>query len=84
MADEEILSDIMDNANVYIYPHLHFYIGYNGDQIVAIQISTDVSLFRRRFFQIDLLCDAFVQQLTCQFRVCFLPSSCLVKLIFQM
>jgi hypothetical protein len=32
----------MDNANVYIYPHLHFYIGYNEDQIVAIQISTDV------------------------------------------
>lgn len=40
--NDEILGDLMDTASVYIYPHLHFYIGYNDDQIVAIQISTDV------------------------------------------
>jgi hypothetical protein len=30
------------STKIYLYPHLHFTIGYNGDQIVAIQISTDV------------------------------------------
>jgi hypothetical protein len=39
----------MDSANVYIYPHLHFYIGYNEDQIVAIQISTDVRFMNSTF-----------------------------------
>ena len=50
----------MDSSNVYIYPHLHFSIGYNEDQIVAVQISTDVSCIvfycrsRFPFFQMPL------------------------------
>ena len=50
----------MDSSNVYIYPHLHFSIGYNEDQIVAVQISTDVSsivfCFRSRFPFFKCLC----------------------------
>jgi hypothetical protein len=33
---------MMDSTKVYLYPHLHFTIGYHENQIVAIQISTDV------------------------------------------
>jgi hypothetical protein len=40
---DEVLGDIMDSSKLYLYPHLHFKIGYNVDQIVALQISTDVS-----------------------------------------
>jgi hypothetical protein len=40
--DDSILDEMMDSAKIYLYPHLHFTIGYNVDQIVAIQISTDV------------------------------------------
>jgi hypothetical protein len=29
-------------GTTYLYPHLHFYFGYNGDQIVAAKVTTDV------------------------------------------
>ena len=41
--ENTILGEMMD-SKVYLYPHLHFTIGYNGDQIVSVQISTDVSI----------------------------------------
>jgi hypothetical protein len=39
--ENSILGEMME-SKIYLYPHLHFMIGYNGDQIVSVQISTDV------------------------------------------
>jgi len=32
-----------DSGKTFLFPHLHFYLGYNGDQIVAARVTTDVS-----------------------------------------
>ena len=31
-----------DDGTTYLFPHRHFYLGYNGDQIVAAKVATDV------------------------------------------
>jgi len=39
--EEFLLASNMQGARVFLYPHLHFSIGYNDDQIVAINVTTD-------------------------------------------
>lgn len=43
--EEFLLGKSIQGARVYLYPHLHFSIGYNGDQIVTANVTTDA---RRR------------------------------------
>ena len=39
--EEFLLGKSIQGATVYLYPHLHFSIGFNGDQIVAANVTTD-------------------------------------------
>jgi hypothetical protein len=41
--DEDFLIGEVKGSKTYLFPHLHFYLGYNGDQIVASKVTTDVS-----------------------------------------
>lgn len=43
--EEFLLGKSIQGARVFLYPHLHFSIGYNGDQIVTANVTTDA---RRR------------------------------------
>jgi len=43
--EEFLLGKSIQGARVYLYPHLHFSIGFNGDQIVSANVTTDA---RRR------------------------------------
>jgi hypothetical protein len=43
--EEFLLGKSIQGARVYLYPHLHFSIGFNGDQIVTANVTTDA---RRR------------------------------------
>jgi hypothetical protein len=47
--EDAILGEMVD-SKAFLYPHLHFTVGYTGDQIVAVQISTDVSVDLRPHF----------------------------------
>jgi len=39
--EEFLLGKSIQGARVYLYPHLHFSFGWNNDQIVAINVTTD-------------------------------------------
>ena len=39
--EEFLLGKSIQGARVYLYPHLHFTIGYNNDQIVTANVTTD-------------------------------------------
>mmetsp|Transcript_8308 Transcript_8308/g.14075 ORF Transcript_8308/g.14075 Transcript_8308/m.14075 type:complete len:595 (+) Transcript_8308:31-1815(+) len=39
--EEFLLGKSIQGARVYLYPHLHFSMGYNGDQIVSVNVTTD-------------------------------------------
>lgn len=39
--EEFLLGKSIQGARVYLYPHLHFSLGYNNDQIVAVNVTTD-------------------------------------------
>lgn len=41
--EEFLLGKSIQGAKVFLYPHLHFVIGFNGDQIVSANVTTDVS-----------------------------------------
>ena len=41
--DEDIIIGEVEGSKTYLFPHLHFYLGYNVDQIVAAKVTTDVS-----------------------------------------
>ncbi len=43
--EDFLLGKSIQGARVYLYPHLHFSIGYNNDQIVTANVTTDA---RRR------------------------------------
>jgi hypothetical protein len=43
--EEFLLGKEIQGARVYLYPHLHFSIGFNNDQIVTANVTTDA---RRR------------------------------------
>jgi hypothetical protein len=40
--DEDFLMGEVRGSKTFLFPHLHFYLGYNGDQIVAAKVTTDV------------------------------------------
>ena len=37
---EDLLLGDLEKARRYLYPHLHFQIGYNSDQLVSVNVST--------------------------------------------
>lgn len=39
--EEFLLGKSIQGARVYLYPHLHFSIGFNNDQIVSVNVTTD-------------------------------------------
>jgi hypothetical protein len=39
--EEFLLGKSIQGATVYLYPHLHFSVGYNGDQVVSANVTTD-------------------------------------------
>lgn len=39
--EEFLLGKAIQGARVYLYPHLHFSIGFNNDQIVSANVTTD-------------------------------------------
>jgi hypothetical protein len=39
--EEFLLGKSIQGARVYLYPHLHFSIGFNNDQIVSANVTTD-------------------------------------------
>ena len=39
--EEFLLGQSIQGARVYLYPHLHFSLGYNNNQIVVVNVTTD-------------------------------------------
>lgn len=44
-----LLGHTFDGSHTYLYPHLHFSMGYNKDQIVSVNVTT---LYQRK---VDIL-----------------------------
>ena len=42
VSDEDFIIGEVSGSKTYLFPHLHFYFGYNNDQIVAAKVTTDV------------------------------------------
>jgi hypothetical protein len=43
-AEEDfIVNEVEGTGRVYLFPHLHFYLGYNKNRIVSAKVTTDVS-----------------------------------------
>jgi hypothetical protein len=42
VANEDLIIGEVEGSKTYLFPHLHFYLGYNGDQIVAAKVTTDM------------------------------------------
>lgn len=40
--EEILLGKAIQGSRVYLYPHLHFVLGFNNDQIVVANVTTDV------------------------------------------
>lgn len=45
VSDEDVIMEEFegDSGRTFLFPHLHFILGYNNDQIVAARVTTDVS-----------------------------------------
>lgn len=43
VADEDLIVGEMEGSKTYLFTHLHFYLGYNKNQVVAAKVTTDVS-----------------------------------------
>ena len=44
-ADEDfIVYEVEGTGRAYLFPHLHFYLGYNKNRIVSAKVTTDVSI----------------------------------------
>lgn len=41
-ADEDILVGEVEGSKVYLFTHLHFFLGHNNNQIVSAKVTTDV------------------------------------------
>ncbi len=39
--EDFLIGKSIQGAGVFLFPHLHFSIGYNNDQIVSANVSTD-------------------------------------------
>ena len=50
VSDEDLIIEEIegDSGKTYLFPHLHFQLGYNGDQIVTARVTTDVSVLQRK------------------------------------
>ena len=54
---EDLLLGHLETARRYLYPHLHFSIGYNVDQIVSVNVSTNPQRkVSHLSAEIDVLC----------------------------
>jgi Endomembrane protein 70 len=42
-ADEDMIVGETEGSKTYLFTHLHFNIGHNGNQIVSVKVNTDVS-----------------------------------------
>lgn len=42
--DDFIVNEVEGNGRAYLFPHLHFYLGYNRNKIVSAKVTTDVSV----------------------------------------
>ena len=40
--DEDLIIGEISGSQTYLFPHLHFFFGYNKDQIVTAKVTTDV------------------------------------------
>jgi hypothetical protein len=40
--DEDLVMGEVDGTKTFLFPHLHFVLGFNGDQIVSTKVTTDV------------------------------------------
>lgn len=44
VVDEDFIIGEVEGSKTYLFPHLHFHLGFNGDQIVSAKVTTDVSI----------------------------------------
>lgn len=42
VVNEDIIIGEVEGSVTFLFPHLHFYLGYHGDQIVAAKVTTDM------------------------------------------
>ena len=43
-AEEDfIVNEVEGTGRAYLFPHLHFYLGFNKNRIVSAKVTTDVS-----------------------------------------
>lgn len=42
VTDENFVVGEVEGSKTFLFPHLHFYLGHHGDQIVAAKVTTDV------------------------------------------
>lgn len=54
-SDEDFIIGEVSGSKTYLFPHLHFFFGYNGNQIVAAKVTTDVSMTLFKLLSIDLV-----------------------------
>lgn len=40
--NEDLIMGETSGSRMYLFPHLHFHLGYNKDQVVSAKITTDV------------------------------------------
>jgi Endomembrane protein 70 len=45
VVDEDLIVVEAEGSKTYLFTHLHFYLGYNNNQIVAAKVTTDVRVF---------------------------------------
>jgi Endomembrane protein 70 len=43
--DKDIVLGETSQTHMYLFPHLHFHLGYNNSQVVTAKITTDVSIY---------------------------------------
>jgi hypothetical protein len=43
MGEDFLIGKQFQQAHVYLFPHLHFRIGYNKAQVVSVNVTTDPS-----------------------------------------
>ena len=61
--EEFLLGQSIQGSRVYLYPHLHFSIGYNGQHIVGANVTTDT---KRR---VDITDDSIGQEVVFSYSV---------------
>lgn len=49
VVDEDFLIGEVEGSKTFLFPHLHFKLGYNNDQVVSAKVTTDVSMRRKGY-----------------------------------